>query len=107
HRRTGRRRQGGRRVTRRCVGRLGVQLRQHVGDHPLGRARVRPVLGLAAEQRGDDRAERSGGGRLGRILVDDGGHGGHRPAAPFEGAVPLNRRVDRRAERPQVGGGGG
>ena len=77
-----------------------------LGDHPRGRARVRPVGGLAAEQRGDDRAERSRGGRLGRVLVDDGGHGGDRAAELLEGAVALDRRVNGRAERPQVGGGG-
>ena len=43
-------------------------------------------------------------GALGRVLVDDGGHRGHRPAAPLERAVPLDRGIDRRAERPQVGG---
>ena len=80
------------------------QLRQHVGDHPRGRAGVRPVAGLTAEQRRDDRAERARRRRLGRVLVDDRGHGGDRPAALLERAVSLDRRVDGRAERPQVGG---
>ena len=91
-------RKRGRLVSGRRARRPVRQQRQHVGDHPGGRARVRPFRGLTPQQRGDHGAERARHGRLGRVLVDDGGHGGDRPAALLEGAVPLHRREEGRAE---------
>ena len=94
----GRRRQGRGLVAGRRRTGPGRQLRQHVADHPRGAARVRPVRRLPAQQRRYHRRQRSGGRRRGRVLVDDGGHGGDRPAAPLVGPVPLNRGPQGRAE---------
>ncbi len=51
-------------------------------------------------------AERTGVARLGRLVLDDRLHGRQRGGAPERGAA-LDGRVQRGAERPQVGGGSG
>ena len=83
------------------------QLGQGLGDHPGGGAGVRPVGWLTLQQGGDHRAERAGRRGRGRVLVDDGRHGGDCAAPLLERPVPFDCGEQGGAERPQVGGGRG
>jgi hypothetical protein len=74
-----------------------------LGEHLLGLVRPGPLGGVLAQQRGDDGRERAGVPQLLGLLADHGLHGGQRGRPP-ERRPPLDRRVERRAERPQVGG---
>lgn len=89
------------------LGRARAAALRRLGEHLLGLPRARPCRRILAQEGLDDRSERgSGVPGLGRLLVHDGLHGGQRRGAP-ERRAALHRRVQRGAERPQVGGGPG
>ncbi len=76
---------------------------RHLGQHPqrlVGRRPLRRVLG---HQRGQHRAERARPARLGQRIGDDRRQRGDR-GGTAERRLALDRRVQRRAEAPQVGG---
>lgn len=76
---------------------------RRLGEHLLGLRGSGPYGGILAQQRGDHGPERTGVlGRFG-LLLDNGLHGAQRRGAP-ERRPALHRRVQRRAQRPQVGG---
>lgn len=75
-------------------------------QHPFGLLGRRTVGGVLAQQRGDHRFQRASAPGRRRLLGDDGLHGGDRRRTA-EGRGPLDRRVERGAQRPQVGRGAG
>ncbi len=77
-----------------------------VQQHLLGLRGGGPVVRVLAEQRRDHGPERTGVDGGGRLVGDDGLHGGDRGRTAERGG-PLDRRVQRGAQRPEVGGGAG
>jgi len=83
------------------------QERQRLREHARRGRRRWPDGRVAAQQRRDHRGEPARMRGNGRVLVDDRGHRGDGAAAVLVRPASLYRRVDRRAERPQVGRGRG
>ncbi|PPS68592.1 hypothetical protein BZZ08_07386 [Streptomyces sp. MH60] len=94
---------GGRHVR---LGRVRAPALGRLGEQVLGLGRVGPLGRVLAQQGADDGRERTGVPGLGGLLLDDRLHGGERGGAA-ERRSALHRRVQRRTERPQVGGRSG